>query len=258
MRKRKPVGVVGWSIHVDHEGRVPCAVIYVRDDSVTVPKTIGRGSDRLPVRREVLGALKRHVIAGASVGPESNTLKGTIGCFGTAQGGRVAITAMHVTGLDSVGANACPMCVPSRLDGTGGVRLGFVGAGTLNGVDVARIDVIDGISCGNALPEIGPISGWRKVVVPSDHGTMVRMYGATTGFQSGHIVDPCAQLPEEQLEDAILVSIYSEEGDSGSALVDQSGLVLGFLVGHYTGGTGNLRAYSPAGPALHAIGSNIP
>jgi hypothetical protein len=232
-------------------------VIYVSNADVELPARLRLGDAWIATRTEVVGALVRHVLAGASVGPEANQRKGTIGCFARAGGAAVALTAMHVTGLDAIGAGY-PMRAPSRFDGPNGARIGVATAGTRVGVDIARIDLDDPAAATNALPGIGAVAGWRRVIDPDDHGTMVRMYGAATGFQSGHIVDPCAQFPTEQLADAIVVSIDSEEGDSGAAIVDDQRLVLGFLVGQYTGGAGNLRVFSPAGPALHAVGADIP
>lgn len=250
-------GVVGWGLAVDmSNGRPrPLGVVYLRtpEAAAGVPGAIGRGSSRLRLSTRVLGTLDRHVKAGVSLGPEAFLLKGTLGCFAKAPGGCVAITAMHVTGrVDFDGAGPKPgMCAPSRRDDPTSARVGVLALGTQRGVDAARIDLLADVRPDNALPQIGSLNGWRPVLVPGDHGTMVRMYGAESGFQPGHIVDPCAQLPD--LQDAILAAIYSEEGDSGAALVDENNIVLGFLVGRYTAGQGLLRVFSPAGHVLSRL-----
>jgi hypothetical protein len=125
-------------------------------------------------------------------------------------------------------------------------------------VDAAKISVLDAANALFAFPRIGPIRGWRPVVYPGDEGTFVRMYGATSKYQTGHIVTTSTDMPGDDLAEAIVVSIHSEEGDSGAAIVDRENLVLGFLVGRNTSTADHLRIFCPASPVLDRLSCDIP
>ncbi len=84
------------------------------------------------------------------------------------------------------------------------------------------------------------------------------MVGAVSGFQAGYIVNPIASIPTESLDAAILVNIFTQGGDSGSALVDHQGLLLGFLVGEGGPALSNLRVFTPASLVFATLRCDIP
>ncbi|WP_419949978.1 hypothetical protein [Candidatus Palauibacter sp.] len=59
----------------------------------------------------------------------------------------------------------------------------------------------------------------------------VRMFGQTSRNQHGVIVWPFVSFPKQGVESGILARITSLDGDSGAALLDPNGLVLGVLKG---------------------------
>ena len=84
------------------------------------------------------------------------------------------------------------------------------------------------------------------------------IFGAVSGFQSGYVVNPIASLPSESLDAAILVNIATQGGDSGSALVDHEGLLLGFLVGEGSTALNTLRVFTPASLVFATLRCDIP
>jgi hypothetical protein len=140
----------------------------------------------------------------------------------------------------------------------GGGELGSLRAGTMSGIDAAKIALNTQQPALTVLPRIGTVQGWRPVAFPGDQGTTVRMFGAVSQFQSGYIVNPIASIPAESLDAAILVNISSQGGDSGSALVDPEGILLGFLVGEGGTALNNLRVFTPASLVMSRLGCDIP
>jgi len=165
---------------------------------------------------------------------------------------------MHVTGLsefDGVGPGV-PMHVPSRADDPSAQVFGDLAVGSMTGIDAARIEPRPGNRLDADIIEIGGVSGWRPVVFPADVGTPVRMFGAQSGHVLGTIRHPIATIPEESLDAAILTDIDTDEGDSGAALVDPQGFVLGFLVGQFQ--SSGLSAFCAAGLVLERLSCDIP
>jgi hypothetical protein len=167
----------------------------------------------------------------------------------------IGITARHVAGASRL---PVPFVVPSLRDAEQVDILGDVVRGTRRGVDAARIDIAASVKVLNFLPAIGPIRGWRPVVFPGDAGTAVRLYGATSGYLEGQIVNPSIDLPQHDLRNAIIARIPTRGGDSGAAIVDRSNLVLGFLVGLGSDMPRDLRIFSPASSVLQVLGCDIP
>jgi hypothetical protein len=245
----------------------PCLTVYVRRklshadlaaaSRRRLPKTVSSGRHRLSV--DVIGPLRRQVDAGADIGPLAGGEKGTLGALATDldTGATVALTAMHVTTLQQfpAGATAAPQFISPV---PGGAAFGALLQGTMTGIDAAKLALDVQQPAVSVLPNIGRINGWRPVAFPGDQGTTVKMFGAVSGFQSGYIVNPIASLPAESLDAAILVNIPTQGGDSGAALVDHEGLLLGFLVGQ--GGTelNNLRVFTPASLVFSKLRCDIP
>lgn len=265
-------GVVGVGLGFRLRGGMPtgepCLSVYVRrkrspEDLAAagesrIPKTVRSGKHRLPVDVLEIGEIRRQIDAGASIGPLPVSERGTLGALAEDldQGDTVALTAMHVTGLQQFPAAGA--AAPTFVSPVPGQAFGALRQGTMSGIDAAKLALQTQQPAITVLPRIGRVRGWRPIAYPGDQGAPVRMFGAVSQFQSGYIVNPIASLPAENLDAAILVNIPTQNGDSGSALVDQQGLVLGFLVGE--GGTelSNLRVFTPASLVLSLLRCDIP
>lgn len=211
--------------------------------------------EEIPVDVIEIGVLRDQAMIGDSVGPEGDRRrKGTIGAFGRdlATEAPVALTAMHVI---SHGGDYLSPCL---FDDPLGPHLGRFLDGSTDGMDAAKIGVEPP---GTAHPMMmGGFRqrGWRPVTTPEDRGLPVRMYGATSGFRRGYIVEPCHSFPGYGLDRVILVDIDSDLGDSGSGLYDENDLLLGILKGYVPYGGFDLRIFSQIGPVLRRLGCDVP
>lgn len=266
-------GVVGVGLGFRLRGGAPtgepCLTVYVQRKRAPeelaqareprIPRTVSSGKRRLPVDVLELGSIRRQVNAGDSLGPLDGGDRGTIGALAKDldAGDTVALTAMHVTPLQQfpTGDTAAPRFVSPM---PGGGELGSLRAGTMSGIDAAKLALNTQQPALTVLPRIGRIHGWRPITFPGDQGTPVRMFGAVSQFQSGYIVNPIASIPAESLDAAILVNIPSQGGDSGSALIDPEGLLLGFLVGEAGTALNNLRVFTPASLVLSRLRCDVP
>jgi hypothetical protein len=276
MEARKPKllahpGVVGCGLGFRiREGErlgTPCLTVYVETKlpkdqlppGARLPKTVRSGKRRLEVDVVELGGLERQVQGGDSIGPIPLADRGTLGAFARdlAKGDVVALTAMHVTQLQSFPAQGS-VC-PDFQNPCPGSKFGKLRAGTMTGIDAAMLELdtplADPIT---DLPTIGRIHGWRPTTFPGDQNTPVRIFGASSGFQSGTIESPATSIPAASLDSAILVDIQTQGGDSGCALVDPQGLVLGFLVGRGSSQLNRLAVFTPASLVLSQLGCDIP
>lgn len=266
-------GVVGVGLGFRMRGGMstgePCLTVYVQRKrspeeldqarEPRIPRTVSSGKRRLPVDVLELGAIRRHVDAGGSLGPLEGGDRGTIGALAKDldAGDTVALTAMHVTPLQQfpAGDTEAPRFVAPM---PGGGVFGSLRAGTMSGIDAAKLALSTQQPAITVLPRIGRVRGWRPITFPGDQGTHVRMFGAVSQFQSGSIVNPIASIPAESLDAAILVDIPSQGGDSGSALIDPEGLLLGFLVGEAGTALNNLRVFTPASLVLSRLRCDVP
>jgi hypothetical protein len=260
---------LGFRLRGGHPTGEPCLTVYVREklgerelsrrSLRPLPKTVRSGKRRLPVDVLALGKLQRTSAPGDSIGEPGTGERGTLGVLATdvAAGDTVAITAMHITSLDEfpAGGLAAPSIVSPM---PGGAAIGRLRQGTRTGTDAAKIALAEQQPPVSTFPTIGTIKGWRPIAFPGDQGTLVKIFGAASGFQSGYVVNPLASLPEESLDAAILVNITTQGGDSGSALVDHEGLLLGFLVGQGGPQLQDLRVFTPASLVLARLGCDIP
>ncbi|MBC7975996.1 MAG: hypothetical protein H7138_13575 [Myxococcales bacterium] len=138
------------------------------------------------------------------------------------------------------------------------MRVGSVDRGTRTGVDAARVRLADTGMVRRDIPTIGDVNGWRWPAFPADLGEGVRLYGASSGRLDGVITHLEVDFPVFSLERTIVASIPTDHGDSGAALVDAAGHVLGFLVGASSNIASSLRLFSPAGLVLDRLDCNIP
>ena len=271
-------GVIGLGLGFRLRGGVrtgeACLTVYVRRkmgaDELSaarvrrLPRHVSAGKRRLSVDVVALGNIRRQARAGDSLGTQELGELGTLGALARDldSGDTVALTAMHVTDLEQfpmAGTSAPEFISPMP----GGQRFATLQRGTRFGIDAATLALEVQQPAVTSLPTGGTIRGWRPVVFPGDQDAGVTMFGAVTRAK-GFIVNPIAVLPEEDLDAAILVDIQSEHGDSGAAIVDHQGLVLGFLVGEgeFPDGNGNgprtLRAFTPASLVLARLRCDIP
>jgi hypothetical protein len=224
---------------------------------VRIPKSLRYGTGgRVSTDVIELGRLRESFVPGSLIGQRSMNRVGTLGTFATDPNeGLVALTAMHVSGLRSFDASSDSGDLSFFLEDK--TPLGRLLLGTKTGVDAAKISVDDPASALDLTPRIGPIQGWRPMSLSGDRGSLVRMYGAISGLVYGRIEEPLAFLDETELGGVILVDIPSADGDSGAALVDNQGFVLGLLVGETIRGP-RWRVFSPIGPVLRKLGCDIP
>lgn len=225
-----------------------------------LPRRLKEGKRSIGIDVVQLGRLQRQGTGGDSIGPDGKLSRGTLGSFAIddATGNVVAVTAMHVTGqqrdIPRPGLTRVAMRLPSLKDDAGAALFGAAVRGTLDRIDGCKIELEPSAALDDRIKGIGRIRGWRPILVPGDKGTAVRMFGAVSGLLSGVIEHPMVALPQFRLDSAILVDIPTRKGDSGAALVDRDGLVLGFLVGK----SGSLRVFCPAGPVLDTLQCDIP
>jgi hypothetical protein len=264
------VGVgLGFRLHGGAPTDLPCLTVYVRKKLPLaelvasglrrIPRTVGSRRRRLHVDVVELGGIRRQIGAGDSLGPAGGGERGTLGALATdlAAADTVALTAMHVTSLPEFPFNdaAAPRFVSPM---PGGSLFASLRQGTMTGIDAAKLALDVQQPAVSELPSIGRIKGWRPITFPGDRGTMVRMFGAVSGPQAGFIVNPIASLPGERLDAAILVNVFSQGGDSGAALVDGQGLLLGFLVGEGGPTLNTLRVFTPASLVMATLRCDIP
>lgn len=273
-------GVVGVGIGLRRRGgvvlRERCVVVFVRrkwsnarrarSGAQALPAELASGprSARVPVDIVELGRLERAASGGDSLGPTGTKVRGTLGSFAVdlATGATVALTAMHVSKRrQHPPGSALPFSCPVPPDAGAGA-LGRLVRGTMRGIDAAAISIDAPATASLSIMNIGRIRGWRPVSTPGDEGTVVRMFGAASGYVIGRIAYASVDLPKFGLESAILCEMPTRKGDSGAAIVDNENLVLGLLVGRPPlGKPPNLTPYAvftPIGRVLFTLGCDIP
>jgi hypothetical protein len=231
-----------------------------RHRETRLPTRLREGKRSIGVDVVELGRLERQGTGGDSIGPDGKHSRGTLGSFAIddVTSAVVALTAMHVTGqkrdIPRPGVARVGIRLPSLKDDPDAPLFGAAVRGTLHGIDACKIELEPSALLDDRIKGIGRVRGWRPILVPGDKGVPVRMFGAVSGLLGGVIEHPMVSLPEFGLDGAILVDIPTRKGDSGAALVDPDGFVLGFLVGK----TARLRVFCPAGPVLQTLGCDIP
>lgn len=269
------VGVgLGFRERKGTQTREPCITVLVKKklSGIELRKRKGRALPRSKrIGKRVvgfdvvqLGRLERHVGVGGDIGPAQPLLAGTLGVFArdTGNNASVAITAMHVSGLQNVPTSAVPsvsFCAPSRFTNGAAPVFASLVRGTTSQIDAAKLQLLAPQPPGGMIPGLGPIAGWRPLTFPGDMRATVFMFGAVSGLKQGFIANTSMDLPADSLESTIIVNIPSVEGDSGAVLVDSQRFVLGFLVGAGNAALGtNLRIFCPAGLVFGLLGCDIP
>jgi hypothetical protein len=254
LAKRKPRlmairGVVGCGVGFRIKNGVdtgqPCITVLVRRKwskakrkrkTTRIPRYFRAGKRRVPVDVVEVGRLERHVDVGSSIGPVESAGKGSVGAYAIdfLQPGLSALTAMHVSGHDQFPnphTDQVDFAHPSSIDAAAPRPFGTLRRGSMRGIDAALLGLFSEADASSIVPYIGPVAGWRPTTFPGDMGAEVRMFGASSGYRRGIIVNPFVSIPNEDLDAAILVDIDSQFGDSGACIVDADNMILGFLVG---------------------------
>jgi hypothetical protein len=249
-------------------------LLATRIDPLTLLRDLPIGIDvvrfgnlRLPPIAEQFGAdahFKTSATAtlspGDGIGPQSASSLGTLGAFAlNASDEPVAITAMHVVPNTSSVAQPIPVvCRTATTDP--GQRIGQIDRGTRTSVDAARIQLAPGVEPVWTIPELGRVAGWRWAC-SADVGAAVSVYGAMSGRVDGRIEQVNVDFSLAggvTFHDAIVVSIRTDFGDSGAALLDSDNYVLGFLAGMTDQLPSSMRIFSLAGLVLDHLDCNIP
>ena len=205
-------------------------------------------AEPVPVDVEVLQPLKPHagsVRGGSAIwnaGDYGN--KGTLGCLATspgAPGKRYALSATHVLARRNASETDEILAADDR--GTP-VRLGRLhkwaqfseGGDYPNKVDAALAE-LDSDSADSAIESLGTPGGVGYYV---DYGAELRSYGAMSGeVRRGEVLDwhfrgPVWHLIDDVerlfwFRDLILCTVLSKAGDSGAAVLDSSGKIVGLV-----------------------------
>lgn len=258
---------LGFRVRRGKRTRTPCLTVFVErklgereiPPGIRLPKTVSHGGRRLPIDVVELGQLRRQLAAGDAIGPVPLADRGTLGAFAldSQRGDVVALTAMHVANLPEFPAQGA--ADPEFQSPVPGTLFGRVRSGTMTGIDAAKLELDSPpAQAVTVLPGIGRVSGWRPTAFPGDQNMAVRLFGASSGLQTGILANPAVSIPAESLDAAILVEIQTQDGDSGCALVDPENLVLGFLVGRGSSDLNNLAVFTPASLVLSRLGCDIP
>lgn len=248
--KGQPTGVLGATVYVARKR--PAGRLSASD---RLPTHLRSRDVRLPIDVIEVGRFERLDYPGASIGPARIVgMFGSLGCFVTRQGigGTAAITAMHISGRDSIDAGSPPIPIfsPDPLHTAQPRLFGQLSLGHTSPVDAGRIDLPPGTPLNNVLPGGRAIRGWRPVLLPGDRDTPVYLFGATSGFLKGLLVEPDVQFAVDIAPaDVLFTDIQVDHGDSGAVLVDEDGYAVGLLAGRLTGGPG-YSVFSKFGPVL--------
>ncbi len=192
---------------------------------------------------------------------------GSIGCLVTADdspGKLFAVTASHVVAIDGRGKGTAVAAAPADADQTTkGSFLGLVDRATgllpagPNTLDAALIWVDPDLVAAD-IAEVGAIT---HVNHDPEDGITVTMFGAGSNAEvpstiAGTIDSIAVPGPDGSpytYTDQIICPLFTKDGDSGAAVVDDQGRLVGFVVG-WTGepragmgdGQGNVTVVCPA------------
>jgi hypothetical protein len=264
-----PANAVGLGLGTKRTGKrdtgQAAAVVYVpekmspsrlaRGHIASAPTSLQYGGKELPVDVQEIGPLRLQSRPGDSLGPEERLA--TLGAFARDAQGLVAITAMHVTGMSEFPAGSgqgLAIFSPSPLKGSERTLLGNLLQGTRTEVDAAKLSVANPL-----LAEVpADVKGVRYLVYPGDQGTSVKLQGATSGAITGLIQNVYAEFYREGLSACFVMTMDTHDGDSGAAILDWNGLLLGFHVGRITIDKTDFAVASPATLVLHKLGCTLP
>jgi len=253
---------IGFRVKDGIETDEPCVVVFVRNKKsprllekkgyTPIPKQLSHGKTTVATDVMRLGRSVPHPGPG-SIGPANGRAFGTIGVLGVddATGAPVAVTAMHVSGLASFGPTTVASGIPFAMPDTA-TENGRLVLGTTTDIDAAKVVLEDP---GSILPPL-PVAGVRQV--SNDVNSIVHLFGAVSGSQSGVVKYVNVDVADRGLVQALLVDIQTANGDSGSGLLDESNFLLGFLFGLAPADIADgLRIFCPADLVMRTLGCSI-
>lgn len=254
---------LGYRVTAGIETDEPCVVVFVkrkvsqrsltRGGHVAVPPYVTDGKRRIATDVVEIRRIHPHAAALESIAPTQGIEAGTIGAlaFDAATRQRVAITAMHVSGRQAFGPTSADQGVPFSTPSDAASNASMV-YGTTTGVDAAKIVLLDPAA---AVPPL-EVVGVRQL--SHDANIVVHMFGAVSGFQRGIVKYLKIDVPELDLVQTFTVDITSAHGDSGSGLVDESNILLGFLYGEAPADIApGLKLFCPADLVLQRLGCTL-
>lgn len=213
------------------------------------------------------------LVGGISMGPsravDGSIFAGTLGAIviDSATGGRCALTNFHVAAVDDGWQVGDRQVQPSRIEG-GAVPSdefgGILRAALSSHVDGAVVRIDPDRPSRGTVADLGRLEGTTAARL----GTAVRKRGRTTGLTYGTVdglaatvtLDYGDGLGRHTLTDQITVATdtarnpqFSDHGDSGSVVVEGSGLVVGLL---FAGG-GTTTFADPIATVLAELGVTL-
>lgn len=270
----KPVGKLALTFYV--ERKVPLEEL---SEEMAVPANVPdplSGPEAIPTDVKVIGRIRPQVNAtrtrfqpGNSIGHVEATA-GTLGAVVTKAGAIHILSNSHVLALGGMAKKGDAIVYPGRKDGgalakdlvaeLAGFKKFVLGAGYPNRVDCAiakptaeRLDDLMAEIKGLGLP-----SGTIKPV----RGMKVTKVGRTTGKTTGKIedvhfrftLDYEGEIGEVGFLDQVLCTRYTDDGDSGSLVIDKA---TGRAVGlHFAGADGG-SVFNPIDEVLKALGVKL-
>lgn len=242
----------------------PCVTVYVRRklppealDGALIPGLLNTPDGRgVGVDVVEAGWIRRRLSCGARIGRRGlgpGQGWGTLGLVARnrTDGRPVAITAMHVTGLE-----AFPPGQPVKFEAVDlpegkPVALGCLLRGMMEGVDAAKISIDPPIEVAGFLPGVGSLTKARALG-PGDLHAPVQLYGARSRYQPGFVTDLDVSYPHDRLYGAFQVKMKCSNGDSGAVCCDLGGRVLGLYVGSRTSDA-TTQVFCPITAVLEAL-----
>lgn len=199
---------------------------------------------------------------------------GTLGCMvvpaNGEPGARYFLTAGHV--LVGAGAREGDVVLQPGSDLEGNASCCTFGVlerwipldpspGFTNVADAALIRLTDPASGSPDIPRIGTPIGRTDAL---ELGTPVQLYGRTSGYTRGFVASlfrdialtlpfPDGQARRVGFRDVVLCTRYSAGGDSGAAVLDMNGRVVGI----HLGSARSYSFFSPIGAVCEALGLEV-
>lgn len=262
-------GEVSLKVYVDH--KVPLAEL-----AQPAPRRVAIPWVRrpLPVDVEAIGTLHlqqalQGVIRPPQPGCAIATAGMTPGSFGCVVrdvaegGGTYILSAAHVIAGRGFGPSGRPVLQPGTDTGPSGVVAHLARWGALQFTNDSFPNLFDAavaVVTGPVISDIhilGKPKGFSSIVTKN---MPVKKCGATTGHTEGIVLDPhfrCAFFyPQKDgttaragFKNQVLCSKFTEPGDSGAAVLNSEGKVVGLVIGGAQGGS----VFSPIIPILERL-----
>lgn len=270
----KPAGKLALTFYV--ERKVPLEELK---KELAVPGTVPdplSGPEAIPTDVKVIGKMRPEVNAtrnrfqpGNSIG-HVDAMAGTLGAVVTKNGAFHILSNSHVLALGGLARRGDSIVYPGTADGGAmsadlvakltGFKKFVPGDGYPNRVDCA-ICKPTAERLGDLMAEIKGL-GLPSGTIKPERGMKVTKVGRTTGKTTGEVqdvhfrftLDYEGEIGEVGFLDQVLCSRYTDDGDSGSLVIDKA---TGRAVGlHFAGAQGG-SVFSPIDEVLKALGVKL-